>query len=161
MIYSYILKHVQTVYQAKELSYEIGVLIASLFKKESFQEALNSVSAVTSEQIRNALLENKIPLTNHQEIKNFLVELRAKIQMVKPFKIYLAFQPLGTTIDRIFSWVLTNLGFGYVLDIEEDKTIIGGAVVEFGGRYKDLSLRKSIEEAFTNNKQQIIMPLSS
>ena len=161
MIYSDILRRVKTVHQAKEISYEIDMLVASLFKKESFHERLKTIRALTSEDIINAMLENKIEISNHQAIKNFLVELISKIHSLKPFKIYLGFQPLETTIDKIFSWVSANLGFGYVLDIEEDKTIIGGAMVAFEGRYKDHSLKKSIERAFANKKEEIVRVLNS
>lgn len=155
MIYSDILNHVRTLADVEKLSYETNILIGGLFKKTSFEKSLKSVSLVTSQQIKEALLKNNIKITDKRTIKDFLVGLREKIGNLKPLKIYLAFTPTQTIIDTVFSWVLRSLGFGYVLDIEENKEILGGAIITFGGKYKDYSLKKSIEEAFANKREEM------
>lgn len=155
MIYSDLLSHVRTTSEVEKLFYEIDMLIGSVFKKTPFEESLKFVDVVTSGLIKDALFKNNIKITDKSTIKDFLVTLREKIHNLKPFKICLAFEPPQAIINTIFSWILRNLGFGYVLDVEENKGIIGGAIISFGGKYKDYSLRKTIEEAFRNKREEI------
>lgn len=155
MIYSDILRSIRTIGQVERLSYEIDVLLGSLFKKHSFDQSLKSVSSVASDEIREALVKNNIKLSDRQTIKDYLVGLRDKIHNFKTIKIFLAFQPSEVTIDNIFTFVLKNFGFGFILDIKEDRTIFGGAIISFRGKYKDYSLRKAIEEAFVNKREEI------
>ena len=74
------------------------------------------------------------------------------IKKFKVIKLTLAFDPTGKTIENIHEFVSENLGIGYILDIEVDENVLAGAAIMFNGKYKDFTLRKTLEEAFANNK---------
>lgn len=161
MIYFDILKQIKTLDRAQELINEIDILMSSLFKAKphAFEESLREVSAYTSQAVTTGL-KNKIEFNDKSAIKEFLNSLKGKIQKLKILKLSLAFIPSESMIDTLFSWVSKNLAKGVVLDIEEDKTIIGGANIAFEGKYKDLSVRKTLEEIFENKREEIIKAIS-
>lgn len=158
MIYSYILRYIETLDDAEKISFEIETLLDSVFKTETqaFEKSLKSVSAKTSDAIKGILAQNDIALDNRKGIKNFLLGLKDQLHNLKVIKITLAFEPSQRTITNIFSWILGNIGFGIVLDINYDKTIIGGAVIYFEGKYKDFSLKKRLDTTFKNRREEIM-----
>lgn len=158
MIYSDILRQIKTIDQARSLNIEIDILIQDLFKIEDnfFEKALNSISAITSQMLRDAFLKENISFENKTMIKEYLIGLKEQLQNLKTIKLSVSFEPSLNSIDNIFSWVLKNQGTGIVLDIKTDKTILGGTTIEFEGRYKDFSLKKTLEEAFANKREEIL-----
>lgn len=159
MIYSDILRHVKTVDQARGLSSEIDVLLDSLFKTDNkaFEKALNSISAIDAEVLKSAFggLKNNISPNNLSTIKEYLTQLKEEIQKLKILKLSLAFDPSEDTIGNLFTWVWENLGERHILDIQKDQTILGGAIIEFEGKYKDLSLKKKLDEVFATKREEI------
>lgn len=158
MIYSDILREIKTLDSAQELISDIDILMSSQFsaKPHAFEESLRKVSAYTSQAVTELLAKNSIDFNDKSAIKEFLNNLKDKVQKLKILKLSLAFMPSESMIDTLFSWVSKNLAQGIVLDIEEDKTIIGGANIAFEGKYKDLSVRKTLEQTFANKREEII-----
>lgn len=163
MIYNDILSNIKTVDQANHLASEIDMLLDALFKTEdkAFEKALNSISAVHSQMLREALVKNNINSNNLSLIKEYLDGLKEEIKKLKGIKLSLAFEPSHDSIDNLFAWVIQNLGSAIVLDIAVDKRILGGTIIEFGGKYKNLSLRKTLEETFASNREEITRGLNS
>lgn len=157
MIYSDLFRSIKTVDESEKFVDELNILLVRLFntQEQSFEKALQSISIKTAENIKEVLLKNS-QLDNKESIRNLLTELISEIQKLKPLKLSLGFGPSQDSIDRIFNWVLKNLGGGIILDIEEDSTILGGATIEFQGRYVDFSLRKNLDETFVNKREEIL-----
>jgi F0F1-type ATP synthase delta subunit len=164
MIYNDILIHVKTIDQGRELSSEIDILINSLFKTENnaFEKALDSVTVLTSQMLISALggLKNNINW-DKQMITEYLTGLKEELQKLKTLKLSLAFEPSKDLIDHLFIWIIKNLGYGIILDIQKDKTILGGAIIEFEGKYEDLSLKKALDEVFGTKRMEITDLLNS
>lgn len=167
MIYSDILGSIKTVDQARSLSSEIDVLLDSLFKTEKgFEIGLNSISAYHSQMLKESLAGNGVAsqgvasqgeaLQAQSMIKEYLEGLKDEIQRLKTIKLTLAFEPKQPTIDNLFAWTTQNLGSGFILEIAVDKTILGGATVEFEGKYEDLSLKKKVEEVFGRKREELM-----
>ncbi|OGH19927.1 MAG: hypothetical protein A3D74_01215 [Candidatus Levybacteria bacterium RIFCSPHIGHO2_02_FULL_37_13] len=158
MTYSDILGHIKTIDQARDFLYEIDMLLEELFKAENdaFEKKLNSISVLTSQVIKEAILKENIGLENKNMIKEYLIGLKEQLQNLKTIKLSIFFEPSADLIDNLFSWVLKNQGTGIVLDIKTDKSILGGITVEFEGKYKDLTLKKTLEEAFVSKREEIM-----
>lgn len=158
MIYNDILSNIKTVDQANQLASEIDMLLDALFKTEdkAFEKALNSISDVHSQMLREALLKNNINSNNLSMTKEYLDGLKEEIKKLKGIKLSLAFEPSHDSIDNLFAWVIQNLGSAIVLDIAVDKRILGGTIIEFEGKYKNLSLRKTLEEVFEEKEKEIM-----
>ena len=157
MTYSDILGNIKTVEQGREFSSEIDELLESLFKTQNnFQDSLNTISALDSQMIKENLLKNGLDTRDLSMIKKYLECLKEEIQKLKIINLTLTYSPSQNSIDAIFSWVAQNLGKGLVLDIKVDKAILGGAIIEFEGKYEDLSLRKRLDELFRVKREEII-----
>jgi F0F1-type ATP synthase delta subunit len=67
---------------------------------------------------------------------------------LKKLELVLAFEPDGKLVEKISRKVEEALGRGITMNIKVDKSILGGAVIFFDGRYYNGSLRKKLEEFF-------------
>lgn len=149
LIYSDILKSLKTVEEAEEFSSQIDILLKNLFKTQAqpLEESLKKlIDLKTSGIIKQAIKDKDIDPSDHAAIENLLNDIKEEIQKLKVLKLCLAFNPTTEIIEDIFDWVLKNIGNGIILDIEKDESIIGGAIIVFEGRYKDLTIRKRFEE---------------
>ena len=61
-------------------------------------------------------------------------------------KIHLAFLPTPSFIKELSDWLKRNLKRKVLLDVEVNPAIVGGAILEYKGKYLDLSLRRELEK---------------
>ena len=76
--------------------------------------------------------------------KDELDKLRQAALDLPVVRLTLALTPPGNWILEIRNWVIKAMGKAVVLDMAVDKSILGGAIVENGGKYGEYSLRKII-----------------
>lgn len=151
----HIINQLKTKEEAREFLDEIDLLIDSLFniKSASFSNILDkSVSTGTAENLKKIFLKMG---NNKGEIRDFLTNLKEKIDNLKVIKLTIAFEPSNDVIQNIHSWTKSNFGPETILEFIEDKTIMGGAIIDYDGFYKDYSLRKTIKETFEKRKEEI------
>ncbi len=158
LIYFDLITSLKTVQEVDNFSLEIDTLESALFKSEKIllEKALASISSSSAEKITEIFLKNHLGMTDKTVIKEFLDTLRNLIKKFKVIKLILAFDPTRATIEKIHEAVSENIGIGYILDIEISENVLAGAVVMFNGKYKDFTLRKSIEEAFELKRKEIL-----
>lgn len=78
--------------------------------------------------------------------------LKESLQSMPVLRLELAIRPGEAVIDSVCNWVRDNLGSNYVMDIEVDRELIGGAVVVLGGNY----INESLERIFDDMERQIM-----
>lgn len=79
---------------------------------------------------------------------DFLENLKNEFSKVPVLKIEIAFSPTTKTIEKISRYLEKEVGKKIILDIFVNQEIVGGAVLEYQGRYLNLSLAKEIEKLF-------------
>ncbi|MBI2031787.1 MAG: hypothetical protein HYT08_04210 [Candidatus Levybacteria bacterium] len=154
LIYSDIIKAVKTTADAEDFLSQIDALFAKLFKTTpgSFDENLKKIIGSNfAALLRESLEKNNINKNDQSSIEKFLNGLKDYIQQLKILKLQIAFQPSDEMIDDIFVWVSENIGQGIILDISYDISLIGGAIITFEGKYRDLSLKKRFSDIFEKN----------
>lgn len=159
LIYFDIIASIKTTQDLHEISSEIDNLLTSIFetKNQSFDNALKSISITASTKIKETLAKNGLDITNKELIQNFLIGLKELLRKFKTIRLVIAFEPSDLTIENIHNWVASNLGQGYILHIETDRAILGGAiVVSSNGQYRDFTVKKSLEETFSAKREQIL-----
>lgn len=158
MIYSDILSNIKTVGEANRAAIEIDTLLDALFKTQgnAFEKALNSISAIHKDELKQTFLKNNINSENQANIKECLTALREEVGKLKTLKLSLAFQASQNLIDNLFNWVVKNIGEGCILDIEVDKAILGGTIIVYEGKYTDLTLKKKLEEVFATKRTEVL-----
>ena len=105
----------------------------------------------SKEKISNKFYDFFLELSqdNHSDKEKILKELEeTKEELLKlpVLKIQLAFSPTPSFIKEISDWLKRNLKKKVLLDVEVNPVIVGGAILEYRGRYLDLSLKKEIEK---------------
>ncbi len=106
-------------------------------------------------------LENKIKNQDSQketskkfhgieEKRALLEEIEKHLLSIPRIKMKLAFSPPEETIDRIIGWFEKNYGKKVILDLKTNPRIVGGAVLEYGGKWIDLSLEKKLNSVDFN-----------
>ena len=158
LVYSDILKSVKTTVQQESLVSQIDSLLTNLYqtRNQAFEKSLESVDIEIAKTIRETFLKKGSRDFDKDMVNDFLTQLQEKAQTLKTVTLSLAFSPTEHSIDTIFDWVAKNIGTGYVLGIQEDKSILGGTAVSFEGKYIDLSLRKSLDEIFEKKRKEIM-----
>jgi hypothetical protein len=93
-------------------------------------------------------------------IKRLVNELLDKLRTCKSIKLTIAFQPDDATITLFSDWIKTNTNESALLDLQFDKSIVGGAQIIAGGMYKDYSVRKNLTNRFQIQKDEIMKLLT-
>lgn len=155
LIYSDIIKSLKTTQEVEEFLSQVDNLLAKLFKvnPESLDKSLEKIiSSKLAELLRESFKKNNIDQNDHSAVEKFLNNIKNQAQQLNVLKLQLAFDPSDETITTVFNWVSENYGDGIVLDIQKDESIIGGTIITFNGKYKDLSLKRRLEDVFQKNK---------
>lgn len=155
-----IIKEIARKEEADRLLSGIDLVLKSLFnvKKENPEAILKKfVDVNTFKTLKEILSEYG---NSKQDLSNFLNDLKSKLHKLKIIKLAIAFDPTINSIDNISSWIKENLGEEYILDIEKNPAILGGAIIVYGGRYQDLSLKKQLDEVFEKKRNEIVKLLN-
>ena len=163
LIYFDLITSLKTTREVDDLSLEIDNLMFALFKSEkmSLEKALSSISSNSANRITEIFEKNNLDMIDKEQVSDFLDTLKDLIKKFKVIKLILAFDPTRETIENIAEYVSENIGIGYILDIEVLESVLAGAVVMFNGKYKDFTLRKSLEETFRDKREEIVSTLNS
>lgn len=158
LIYFDLITSLKTTREVDDLSSEIDILMSALFRSEkaSLEKALTSIAIDSAKKITEIFLKNNLDMTDKEQVSDFLYTLKDLIKKFKVIKLILAFNPTRATIENIHGAVSENIGIGYILDVEIDESVLAGAVVMFNGKYKDFTLRKSLEETFLTKREEIL-----
>jgi F0F1-type ATP synthase delta subunit len=89
---------------------------------------------------------------NSQEQFEFLENLKIKLDSLPLLKMTLAFSPTQSTIEKISQFLENKLGKKIILDISYNPEILGGAILEYRGKYLNLSLAKNLEKSLKINE---------
>lgn len=96
--------------------------------------------------IRPLMQQEGVDFSNKAQIKGFVANLTNALRNLTTLKLVIACEPNEATLKDISAWIRQHTSGKVVLDIEVNEEIIGGAVIEYNGVYKDYSLRKKLKE---------------
>lgn len=149
----------KTTREVESLLVSLDTLTSTFFKSEKvpLEEALDSVSQDFARKLLRLFLKNNLDPNDKDAVIGFFDTLKTLLAKFKVIKLVLAFDPTNKTLEKLHNFVKETVGDGYIFDIEVSPDILGGAIVIFNGKYYDLSLKKTIEEAFANGKEEILM----
>ncbi len=128
---------------------EIDVITQSLYHVELYklEDALSQFVRIrVAKEIRKLIQANS--LSGKDEIKQFFADAYRTISGLPILRLTLAFEPSESVINTLSYWVRTNLDSGILLDLSMDRSILGGAIIVYSGKFYDFSLRKNLNEIF-------------
>ena len=106
--------------------------------------------------LKEAFLKEPITAQNESAVKKQVEKLQDKLKTCKIIQLTLAFQPDEPTINVFSEWVKKNINPTTLIDLQFDKTIVGGTLLVADGVYKDYSIRKALSNKFQLQKEEII-----
>lgn len=149
-----IINKIQTTTDQHQMLSLIDTSIKSLFiTNKNLKEFLDKDTDSEKAELFESLILNS--REKGENTKEILLNLRQKIKELKSVRITISFSPGKDTISAISNFIRENFGENIILEIEEDETILGGAIIESGGKYIDLSLKKQLNEIFEKKRTEI------
>lgn len=94
--------------------------------------------------------------TDQISYKRQINKLLNKLRTSKNIKLTLAFQPDDATITFFSDWIKKNVKQDILIDLQFDKSIVGGAQIIAGGVYKDYSVKKNLTNRFQIQRDEIM-----
>lgn len=142
-------EHILTLEDALYFKEKIIKLQQLVFKSSGLlsEKAKNLGEEKLVEIILKAEGEKKI-FSEPETQFNFLEELQKKLESLPVLKITLAFLPSRKSIERIVNFIRKESGEKIILDIFIDPEIVGGAILEYRGKYLDFSLKNEVKKFF-------------
>jgi hypothetical protein len=134
---------VRTRTEANMLLTELDLLLRSLYiiGPGDFESTLESgIRAKTAYAITQTT--NK---ENREEILNKTKEI---VNSLNYMGLTVAFDPNLEIIGKINTWIKQNLGEGIALDITINKSILGGAIIEYKGKVGSFTVLSKVEDYF-------------
>jgi len=146
-------------------------LLKNVFTKEDLislkqeiseiQKRIFSQSGLLSEKVKNIARKELLEFILEAESKGeiyfdpkeqfeFLENLKRRLESLPVLKMVLAFSPPLGTIEKISQFLERDLGKKIILDLSCNPEIIGGAILEYEGKYINLSLAKNLEKILKN-----------
>jgi len=89
-------------------------------------------------------------------VKRQINDLLDKLRTYKSIKLTIAFRPNDETIAFFSDWIKKNVKIDLLVDLQFDKSIVGGAQIIAGGVYKDYSVKKKLADRFQIQKEEIL-----
>ncbi len=97
-------------------------------------------------------LEELLQKTDVRGKDSTLRSLRAELDRMRLCTIVIATEPYASLIEHIGAWVKSYLGYDVYIRLMTNRSLIGGAMISFGGAFVDTSIRKKLDGYFQKTK---------
>lgn len=153
-----ILKAIRTKSDAEEVLAALESFSANLFvtKEQTNHDYFSRLHPELAKALEETLTKEPLTQANREIIKEKLREIRDAIEQCKTIQMTVAFHPDEQALSAFSSWVKTNAGKDFLIDMQFDRTIIGGALIVANGLYKDYSMRKKVADVFQVERDKIM-----
>lgn len=156
-----ILSHIRIQAEAQELLTKLDAFGTTLYSTQT--KSIENYFSHLPKPITDALHEtfdNLLSTSNNTEAHHLISQLQDKMHALRILQLTIAFDPDDTTLTVFSSWAKNNIGNDVVLDIQINKTLVGGAIIVLDGQYRDYSVHKKLSQVFQIQKEEILGSLS-
>lgn len=117
----------------------------SMFTSETEVESLLNKHLSPNEKDSLSLYcqEKKLSLKSKKELEVVIDNLKKDLQGLTEVLITFAYQPSVQSLSLFKNLLSEKTGNNVVLDINTDSSILGGAIIEYKGKFGDYSLNNS------------------
>jgi len=155
--YQGLIQLTQTTEDVVKLDEEIDLLLQSIYHvdKDMFEDTLEKMVRIRmAMEIRK--LVKQAAISKKEEIKILLSNVYRTICALPILQLTLAFEPSDAVIGSISRWARQNLADGILLDLSLDRSVLGGAIIVYHGKFYDLTLKKKLQEVFDKGDLKLI-----
>jgi len=108
--------------------------------------------------VKSLLKSQGVSFDSRELVRQFIHELVASLNGASSLNLIVAIEPTEKTLREISAWISQNNNVKVFLNLKVDPNIIGGAVIEYNGSYRDYSLKKRVtkeeEEAKASSEKK-------
>lgn len=87
-------------------------------------------------------------------LNKFLSDLQEEVMKIPTVTLTVAFVPKADTAGMIADWIALNAGTAMILDFQVDRELIGGAMINFKGKFCDGSIKQKFVEVINGANLQ-------
>lgn len=135
----------------EEFLSEVRLLLDSLYTsgENDFVHVLASrVRMSTSRLVRDICTQEGIGMSDIQKIRELLLQMEGIVQGFSVVHVTLAVEPTEVLLGEVVGFVREFLVKESVVDLVVDRSILGGVVLDFAGKYWDFSVKKKVADIF-------------
>ena len=144
-----ILQLVRTKDEANEFQKQLDNLLNVLFTNVPFEVLLREhISYEKQEKLLTLFSKEHVNTKQLPDVQTCLQEIKKIIVQTPVLRLAIAFAPKQNLLEIIATWFLVNTKRPVLLDVIVNKNLIGGAVIEYKGLFKDYSLKRILEEKY-------------
>ncbi len=155
--YQGLIELIQTTDDVVKLDEEIDLLLQSIYhlEKDIFEDTLEKMVRIrVAMEIRKLVKQDTS--SKKEEIKILLSNMYRTICALPIVQLTLAFEPSEAVIGNISRWARKNLAAGILLDLSLDRSVLGGAIIVYHGKFYDLTLRKKLQDVFDKGDLRLV-----
>ena len=142
--------------QAQDFSLRLGAIAEKIYETSFNLEnaLLEQFGIKKKEKFITFLRDNNVTPENVSALKAIISKIQEQISALPVITLTLAINPNGDIIKALSDWFLLNLKKQILFDIHVDSHLIGGAILTYGGKYLDASLKPIFDEIMKNEITQ-------
>jgi hypothetical protein len=122
----------------------------------NIQTVFDNLPPEIGQVLKAEFLKEEVTHENQPIVNKKIDELKTKLRTMRIVQLTLAFQPDEEAIKLFSEWVKKNISPTALIDLQFDKTIVGGALIISDGQYKDYSVRKQLSGRFQIQRDEIM-----
>jgi len=160
--YERIGQEVRTVDDLRYFSSRIDLLLVNLFQTNptAFADTLKEkLPGDLSTLLDESLRDQQVALSERETLQHFFHGLKDYLTHLPVLQLTLAYHPTGEQAGKLSDWARQKTAKNVVLDFRYDPRVLGGAIVTYGGKYVDLSLKKRLDSVYEAKKPEILAML--
>ncbi|MBA3724697.1 MAG: hypothetical protein H0W89_07510 [Candidatus Levybacteria bacterium] len=127
---------------------------------DEMQRVFDNLPPALAQVMKDSYLQEPVTHENQSLVHKHVEDLKDKLRTLRVVQLTLAFQPNEEAIAIFSDWVKKNITVDTIIDLQFDKTIVGGALLIADGQYKDYSVRKKLAGRFQIQRDEIVGLLS-
>lgn len=120
------------------------------------QTIFDNLPPEIAQVLKDAFLKDEVTHENQAAVNKVVEDLKAKLRSLRIVQLTLAFQPDEDAVKLFSEWAKKNISPNTIIDLQFDKTIVGGALIVADGQYKDFSVRKNLSGRFQIQRDEIM-----
>ena len=129
---------------------QLGTVRKFLFSQTQIplsERLKNKIDEKLRKEIEKLEKEKVLP-SSPEDQSSFFKELENFLLKIPKVKLEIAFTPTEEFVLKIKEWFKEKIKKKIILDIVVNPKIVGGARIEFQGKWRDFSLEKEIEKLY-------------
>ena len=133
--------------EATDFAARLGAVSAMIYHTgfNLEQELIRQFGLRKKDRFLTILRENNISIESTQAIKEFFTKLQQMAASIPVLSIILPFEPTDQTLAVLSDWCMLNIKKQMLFDLQVDQRLIGGAAIQYNGKYLDFSVRPKVE----------------